>query len=71
MKDEGLLIPPAEGAEGSITGNVLAGDPNSVAYERTPEEILRIVYGSGSEKVPGGFHPNGGDGNIAKSYLHK
>ncbi|KAH7513505.1 hypothetical protein FEM48_Zijuj12G0207400 [Ziziphus jujuba var. spinosa] len=71
VKDEGLLIPPAEGAEGSITGNVLAGDPNSVAYERTPEEILRIVYGSGSEKVPGGFHPNGGDGNIAKSYLHK
>ncbi|KAK9179143.1 hypothetical protein WN943_028341 [Citrus x changshan-huyou] len=69
-KDEGLVVPRALGAEGKIKGNVLAGDENSVAYDRTPEEILRIVYGSGNESVPGGFYPKRGDGRIAKSHLH-
>ncbi|KAH9683950.1 Desiccation-like protein [Citrus sinensis] len=71
IKDEGLVVPKALGAEGKIRGNVLAGDENSVAYDRTPEEILRIVYGSGDERVPGGFFPKGGDGQIARSHLHK
>ncbi|KAL8472823.1 hypothetical protein ACS0TY_029879 [Phlomoides rotata] len=35
------------------------GDEYSVAYDRTPEEILRIVYGSGKESQPGGFYPKG------------
>lgn len=52
-----------------ISGNILAGDENSLSYSRTPIEILRIVYGSGDEHVPGGFYPRGGDGVIAKSYL--
>ncbi|KAM4116622.1 hypothetical protein ACB094_02G064500 [Castanea mollissima] len=51
VKDEGLVVPKDEGAEGFITGNVLAGDKYSVAYDRTPEEILRIVYGSGDERA--------------------
>ncbi|KAH9683946.1 Desiccation-like protein [Citrus sinensis] len=34
------------------------------------EELLRIVYGSGNESVPGAFYPKGGDGRIAKSHLH-
>ncbi|XP_047961251.1 desiccation-related protein PCC13-62-like [Salvia hispanica] len=68
-KDEGLIVRPAEGAEGRIAGNVLAGDKNSLAYDRTPEEILRIVYASGKETHPGGFYPKGASGNIAKSYL--
>ncbi|XP_057982345.1 desiccation-related protein PCC13-62-like [Malania oleifera] len=71
LKDEGLIVSKAEGAEGQISGNVLAGDEYSVAYARTPEEILRIVYGSGDEHVPGGFYPKGGNGNIAKSSLRK
>ena len=71
IKDEGLVVPKALGAEGKIEGNVLAGDENSVAYDRTPEEVLRIVYGSGNERVPGGFYPKGGDGRIAKSHLPK
>ncbi|KAH9683944.1 Desiccation-like protein [Citrus sinensis] len=41
-KDEGLVVPRALGAEGKIKGNVLAGDENSVAYDRTPEDCLRI-----------------------------
>ncbi|XP_021907088.1 desiccation-related protein PCC13-62-like isoform X2 [Carica papaya] len=70
LKDEGLVVPKQLGAEGKIQGNSLAGDKYSVAYDRTPEEILRIVYGSGNEATPGGFYPKGADGAIAKSYLH-
>ncbi|CAI8610811.1 unnamed protein product [Vicia faba] len=68
IKDEGLEVPIMQGAEGKISGNILAGDEYSTSYSRTPVEILRIVYG-GNESVPGGFYPKGADGNIAKSYL--
>ncbi|KAL0864695.1 hypothetical protein Bca101_043813 [Brassica carinata] len=69
VKDEGLVLPKAMGAEGQLAGNVLVGDKMSLAFDRTPEEILRIVYGSGNESVPGGFFPQVADGEIAKSYL--
>ncbi|CAI9771276.1 unnamed protein product [Fraxinus pennsylvanica] len=69
VKDEGLIVNPSQGAEGRIAGNVLVGNQFSISYGRTPEEILRIVYGSGNESNPGGFYPNGADGKIAKSYL--
>ncbi|KAI3959860.1 hypothetical protein MKW92_015195 [Papaver armeniacum] len=70
LKDEGIVVPPAMGAEGKIAGNVIAGNDYSVAFRRTPQEILRIVYGgNGSEHVPGGFFPNGANGTIATSYL--
>ncbi|EEF43133.1 desiccation-related protein PCC13-62 [Ricinus communis] len=70
-KDEGIIVAKERGAEGQVRGNVLAGDEYSVGYPRTPEEILRIVYGGGDEHVPGGFYPKGADGRIAKSYLRK
>ncbi|KAM4127086.1 hypothetical protein ACJW30_02G064400 [Castanea mollissima] len=70
VKDEGLWVRISEGAEGKIKGNVLAGDADSVAYDRTAEEILRVVYGSGDEHKPGGFYPKGGNGNIARSHLN-
>ncbi|XP_047340001.1 desiccation-related protein PCC13-62 [Impatiens glandulifera] len=69
VKDEGLIVSTIRGAERKTRGNVLAGDWNSLGFDRTPEEILRIVYGSGNESIPGGFYPNGGDGHIAQSYL--
>ncbi|KAM1066308.1 hypothetical protein ACFX2H_021480 [Malus domestica] len=69
LKDEGLVVPKHLGAEGKVSGNILVGDEYSLACGRTPEEILRIVYGSGNEHVPGGFYPKGADGRIAKSYL--
>ncbi|CAK8531530.1 unnamed protein product [Lathyrus sativus] len=62
VKDEGL-------DDTFSSGSILAGDKYSLAYSRTPKEILRIVYGSGNETVPGGFYPKGGNGHIARSYL--
>jgi len=67
--DEGLFVPIYLGAEGKVQGNILAGDKYSVAYARTPEQILRIVYGTGKESTPGGFYPNGGNGTFARRYL--
>ncbi|KAA8534400.1 hypothetical protein F0562_031917 [Nyssa sinensis] len=69
-KDEGLIVPVFRGAEGKIRGNVLAGNKNSLGYGRTPKEILRIIYGGGDERNPGGFFPKGADGRIARSYLN-
>ncbi|XP_008779568.1 desiccation-related protein PCC13-62 [Phoenix dactylifera] len=69
VKDEGIVVPPAMGAEGKIPGNVIAGNEYSVGYERTPKEILRIVYGNGDAHTPGGFFPKGAQGHIARSYL--
>ena len=71
LKDEGLVVRPVRGAEGKSRGNVLAGDKFSLAYARKPEEILRIVYGGGSERNPGGFYPQGANGRIARSFLQK
>uniref|UniRef100_A0A7N2LVK3 Desiccation-related protein PCC13-62 n=1 Tax=Quercus lobata TaxID=97700 RepID=A0A7N2LVK3_QUELO len=70
FKDEGLVVPLVAGAKGKITRNVLVGDNDSIAFERTPEEVLRIVYGGGNEHKPGGFYPKGANGRIAKSHLH-
>ncbi|KAG7970814.1 hypothetical protein I3843_07G103600 [Carya illinoinensis] len=66
IKDEGILVPLSLGAENRTNSNILSADPNSLSYARTPPEILRIVYGSGSEYKPGGLFPNGGGGDIAK-----
>ncbi|KAI9122919.1 hypothetical protein K1719_005808 [Acacia pycnantha] len=69
LKDEGLIVPRSLGAEGRIGGNLLAGDKDSLSYGRCPGEVLRIVYGDGDERRPGGFYPLGADGRIAKSYI--
>ncbi|KAK7332660.1 hypothetical protein VNO80_29415 [Phaseolus coccineus] len=69
VKDEGLVVAREDGAESAVNGNILAGDKDSLAYSRTPEEILRIIYGTGDEHAPGGFYPKGASGRIARSYL--
>jgi hypothetical protein len=51
--------------------NVLSFDFNSHSYAQMPQEILMIIYGSDSEYKSGGFYPNGGGGNIARSFLLK
>ncbi|XP_078434578.1 ferritin-like catalase Nec2 [Wolffia australiana] len=69
IKDEGIIVPPELGAEGRTSTNVLSADRNSLSYTRSPEEILRVVYGTGDERRPGGFFPAGAGGNIALRYL--
>ncbi|XP_055814928.1 ferritin-like catalase Nec2 [Solanum dulcamara] len=69
IKDEGLFVPPQLGAENRIKSNVLSADFNSISYKRSPAEILRIVYSSGDEHMPGGFYPKGANGKIAKDFL--
>ncbi|KAJ9181768.1 hypothetical protein P3X46_005827 [Hevea brasiliensis] len=70
LKDEGLIVPQYQGAEGKIRGNVLVGNQYSVGFARSPREILRIVYGGGNEHSVGGFFPHGANGRIARSYIH-
>ncbi|RZC80789.1 hypothetical protein C5167_043358 [Papaver somniferum] len=69
IKDEGICVPLNLGAENRTTSNLLADDYNSLSYARTPREILRIVYGTGSEHVPGGFFPKRENGKIARELL--
>lgn len=67
--DEGLVVPISEGANGQTTGNVLAGNNDSLAFARTAEQVFATVYGTGSASKPGGFFPQGADGVIAKHFL--
>ena len=69
IKDEGIIVPLSLGAENRTNNNILSANTDSLSYARTPPEILRIVYGTGSENKPGGFYPNGAVGNIARRYL--
>lgn len=70
IKSEGIVVSPWNGAEGKVSGNVIEGDKYSLSYGRTPEEILRILYGSGNETIPGGFYPHGANGHIAQYYFN-
>lgn len=69
VRDEGLIVPMDLGAENKTQSNILSADVNSLSYARTPPQILRILYGTGNEQNPGGFLPEGGSGEIAKSFL--
>ncbi|CAN6289467.1 unnamed protein product [Urochloa humidicola] len=71
VKDEGLTVPRELGAEGALCTNVLSADRDSLSYARTPAELLRILYLTGDEHVPGGFYPEGANGRIARSFLGK
>ncbi|KAK2996956.1 hypothetical protein RJ639_026395 [Escallonia herrerae] len=71
IKDEGIIVPLELGAENRTMTNVLSANYDSLSYRRTPQEILRIVYGTGNEHVPGGFYPHGGNGRIARELLEK
>lgn len=66
LKDEGVL---RLDGKGKIRGKILAGDKFSVGYGRSPQEMLRILYGGGDEHVPGGFFPWGANGRIARFHM--
>lgn len=69
IKDEGIIVPPQLGAENKTSSNVLSANYDSISYSRIPAEILRIVYGTGDEHIPGGFFPKGANGTIATGFL--
>lgn len=69
IKDEGLIVPPELGAEMRLCTNVISANADSVSYRRTSKEILRIMYLTGDEHIPGGFYPEGANGEIARMYL--
>jgi hypothetical protein len=69
--DEGLVVPKQNGAESKVSGNILAGDKNSLAYARTPVQVFATVYGTGDASKPGGFYPKGAQGVVAAQLLHK
>jgi hypothetical protein len=61
-KDQGITV----GASGRA--NLVPTDENSIAFSRTPQEVLNIVYltpGAGVSK--GGFYPAGLNGEIKTS----
>lgn len=69
IKDEGVFVPRELGAENRTCSNVLSANYYSITYRRTPREILRFVYLSGNESIPGGYLPKGGNGRIARELL--
>lgn len=69
IKDEGIIVPCNLGAENRTETNVISADYYSLAYSRNPQEILRIVYSTGDEHMPGGFYPHGANGRIAREFL--
>uniref|UniRef100_I1PSI5 Desiccation-related protein PCC13-62 n=1 Tax=Oryza glaberrima TaxID=4538 RepID=I1PSI5_ORYGL len=69
-KDEGVkVLDRRQGAERRTVSNILGAGDDSLGFARTPAEVLRILYGSGNEQVPGGFLPRGGNGTIARGFF--
>ena len=44
----------------SVNGTLLAdADMNTIAFSRTPAQVLRVAYLSGDDMTVGGFFPDG------------
>ncbi|KAL6840940.1 hypothetical protein ACP4OV_029200 [Aristida adscensionis] len=68
-KDEGVkVLDRRDGAERRTISNVLGAGDDSLGFQRTPAEVLRILYGSRNEQIPGGFLPRGANGTIARGF---
>ncbi len=60
---------PAIGDHGVLTNGratIVDADSNALAYTRTPQQVLNVVY-LGQSATGGGFFPNGLNGNINNS----
>ncbi|KAK1259182.1 hypothetical protein QJS04_geneDACA021501 [Acorus gramineus] len=68
VKDSGLLARKNR-TGGHSMGEIVVWGPDSLAYARTPMELLRIFYGTGNESLPGGFFPVGVRGTIGQALL--
>ena len=52
-----------QGLGSAAQPNIVPTDANSLAFSRTPAQVLAIVYASGTAQ-PGGFFPNGTNGLV-------
>ncbi|KAK8456566.1 hypothetical protein SEVIR_3G037901v4 [Setaria viridis] len=69
-KDEGVkVLDRQQGAERRTISNILGAGDDSLGFQRTPAEVLRILYGSRNEQIPGGFLPRGANGTIARGFF--
>ncbi|CAN6349706.1 unnamed protein product [Urochloa humidicola] len=69
-KDEGVkVLNRQQGAERRTISNILGAGEDSLGFQRTPAEVLRILYGSRNEQIPGGFLPRGANGTIARGFF--
>ncbi|CAL5094917.1 unnamed protein product [Urochloa decumbens] len=69
-KDEGVkVLGRQQGAERRTISNILGAGEDSLGFQRTPAEVLRILYGSRNEQIPGGFLPRGANGTIARGFF--
>lgn len=64
--DQGLVLTgTAPVPEGHPRGNVVPSDADAIAFGRTPQQVLRIVYGTPEAGVSGGgFYPQGMNGTL-------
>ncbi len=63
-KDQGIVTPPAGGQSTQYPfANLIPQDGKGIVFQRTPDEVLAIVYG-GNSTQPGGFYPKGMTGII-------
>jgi len=61
-KDQGITVGTGDRA------NLVPTDANSLAFDRTPQQVLNIVYLNGAAgTTKGGFYPNGLNGVITSS----
>lgn len=49
------------------TANIVPADSNSVAFGRTPDQVLNVVYLTPHRTTSGGFYPDGVNGEINTS----
>jgi len=56
-----------QGIGSATTGNIVPADPNAIAFVRTPQQVLNVVYLNGAAVSSGGFFPAGLNGNVRTS----
>ncbi|MCT8002838.1 ferritin-like domain-containing protein [Sphingomonas sanguinis] len=61
--DQGIVAT----VNGQQVANIVPADANAIAFTRTPQQVLNIVYLNKAAVTGGGFFPNGLNGNVRTS----